>query len=67
LERNNSLLTGRKPPAEPDSGRAAICRDQLGVERTAKTKEASREGERKFLRSTRKKLKKRIRERKEGH
>jgi len=36
LKEKISLLTEKKPPSEPEPGRAAICLDQLGAERTGK-------------------------------
>jgi len=35
VKRKNSF-NRKKPPSEPEPGRAAICLDQLGVERTEK-------------------------------
>jgi len=36
VERKKLPFNRKKPLAEPDSGRAAICLDQLGAERTGK-------------------------------
>jgi len=36
VERKKLSFNRKKPLTEPDSGRAAICLDQLGVETTGK-------------------------------